>query len=87
MATRQAALARSAQREHERDVEYARVQAELDEAVRLVATSVLEVGLPMMSQYDLLEKIRMLFEDKVDARKVGVAVLFAEKKLGLLRDH
>jgi len=67
---------------------YVNDEAELDEAVHLVAGSVVDVGLPIISEYDSFDKVRKLFEDDIAHKKrVPVAVLFAKEKLERMREH
>jgi hypothetical protein len=61
---------------------------ELEQAVQQVVRSVTEVGLPIMREYDSLDKVRKLFQDDIAHKKrVPVAVLFAKEKLERLEEH
>jgi hypothetical protein len=67
---------------------YVQTEQELDAATTQVVKAVVEIGLPMMSAYDTLDKVRQLFRDELDRTKqVRVAVLFAEQKLKLIEAH
>ncbi len=67
---------------------YVRTEQELDGAASQVVKAVVEIGLPMMSAYDTLDKARQLFRDDLDRTKpVRVAVLFAKEKLKLIEAH
>ena len=56
-----------------------RTEPELDYAVFQVVKAVIEIGLPIMSAYDTLDKVRHLFrEDLARSKRVKVAVLFAQ---------
>jgi len=67
---------------------YVRTELELDDAASQVAKAVVEIGLPIMSAYDTLDKVRELFrEDLARTNRVKVAVLFAQEKLRLIEVH
>jgi hypothetical protein len=63
--------------------------AELESAIQTVVQSVIEVGLPIMREYDSYDKVRKLFEDEIAHKKkrFPVAVLFEEKKLRAMTEH
>ena len=63
-------------------------EPELDRAASEFIKAVVEVGLPMMREFDTLDKVRQLFRNDLDATKqVNVAVLFAEEKLKVIEGH
>jgi len=63
-------------------------EEELEQAVQTVIRSVLEVGLPIMREYDSFDKVRKLFQDDIANKKeVRVAVLFAREKLEGMEEH
>lgn len=67
---------------------YVRTEQELDFAALQVVKAVVEVGIPLMSKYDSLEKVRELFRNSLDhPEKVDVAVLFEKEKIRLLVTH
>jgi hypothetical protein len=67
---------------------YVQTEQELDAAVPQVVKAVVEIGLPIMSVYDTLDKVRQLFrEELARTNRVKVAVLFPEDKLRLIEAH
>jgi hypothetical protein len=65
-----------------------RTSDELSGAIETIAESVQRVGIPLMSAYDTLDKVRMLLRDHIACTKqVPVAVLFAQEKLRLIEPH
>jgi hypothetical protein len=67
---------------------YLKTSEELDDVVATVSRSVSEVGLPTMSAYDSLDKVRKLFRDHLmGTKQVPVAVLFVREKLELIQPH
>jgi hypothetical protein len=67
---------------------YVRTEQDLDDAASQVVKAVVEIGLPIMSAYDTLDKVRRLFrEDLARTKRVKVAVLFADEKLRLIEAH
>ena len=61
---------------------------ELDRAVAEIVKSVIEVGLPIMSEFDTLEKVKRLFRDELARTKVAkVVVLFTKEKLAQIETH
>jgi hypothetical protein len=66
---------------------YVRTDQEMEDAASQVVKGVIEVGLPLMSAYDTLDKVRKLFQDAVAGRQVDVAVLFEKEKLKLIEAH
>jgi hypothetical protein len=67
---------------------YLRTSAELDRAVAQTVKSVIEIGLPVMSEFDSLDKVRRLFRDEIArTKKAKVVVLFAEQKLAQIERH
>jgi hypothetical protein len=67
---------------------YVNNDEELEQAVHTVVRSVLEVGLPIMREYDSIDKVRKLFQDDIARKKrVPVAVLFAKEKLERMEEH
>jgi hypothetical protein len=67
---------------------YVNNEEELEQAVHTVVRSVLEVGLPVMREYDSLDKARKLFQDGIARKKrPPVAVLFAREKLEGMEEH
>jgi hypothetical protein len=67
---------------------YVNNDEELEQAVHTVVRSVLEIGLPVMREYDSLDKVRKLFQDDIARKKrVPVAVLFAKEKLERMEEH
>jgi hypothetical protein len=66
---------------------YVQNEEELEHAVQQVVHSAIEMGLPLMRQYDSLDKVRKLFQDCVAHKQVPVAVLFAKEKLERMQEH
>lgn len=67
---------------------YVNNDEELEQAVHTLVRSVLEVGLPIMREYNSLDKVRKLFQDAIARKKrVPVAVLFARGKLDRMEEH
>lgn len=65
-----------------------RVQTESDmeAAVRRIMESVVNVGIPALQGFDSLRSVAALFEAKIrNQGPTGIAVLFPEEKLDLLR--
>jgi hypothetical protein len=64
-------------------------EAELDKVATRVVRSVKEVGLPIMMNFDSLDKVVELYEDTLahHVNKWQVAVLFAKEKLAVLRTN
>jgi hypothetical protein len=62
--------------------------AELDRAAAQIVKSVIEVGLPIMSEFDTLDKVRRLFRDELaNNKQAKVVVLFAKEKLAQIEAH
>jgi hypothetical protein len=67
---------------------YVQTEQQLDDAACQVVKAVVEIGLPIMSAYDTLDKVReLLREDLARTNRVKVAVLFAREKLRLIEAH
>jgi hypothetical protein len=57
---------------------------EISEVVAQVGKSLVKTGIPLMSKFDSLMKVRQLFLDSLENNKRDVVVLFAREKLELL---
>lgn len=67
---------------------YVKTEDELEYVASRVAKSVVEVGLPIMSEFDSLEKVRKLLHDEVNGtNRSRVAVLFEKQKLRVIETH
>jgi hypothetical protein len=67
---------------------YLRTDDQLDDAAKQIIRSVIDVGLPVMSEYDTLDKVRKLFqEDIAHTKRSKIVVLFAPQKLELIDLH
>ncbi|MGX4805327.1 hypothetical protein [Bradyrhizobium guangdongense] len=66
---------------------YIRTDTDLNDAASKVVKAIVEIGVPLLSAYDTLDKVRKLFQDELEGRKVDVAVLFAEEKLAVIGVH
>jgi hypothetical protein len=67
---------------------FVRTEQELDNAAYQIVRAVVEIGLPMMSAYDTLDKAKQLFRDDLDhSEGAAVAVLFPKDKLRLIETH
>jgi hypothetical protein len=61
---------------------------ELEQAIRQVVRTIIDVGLPIMREYDSVEKVRQLFRDEITrTKRHRVAVLFEKEKLQIMEDH
>jgi hypothetical protein len=61
---------------------YLRTGDQLDYAAAQIVKSVIDIGLPIMSEFDSLDKVRQLFHDELTGTKrAKVVVLFAKEKL------
>ncbi len=62
--------------------------AELDSAAAQIVKSVIEVGLPIVSEFNSLDKVRRLFRDELaNTKQAKVVVLFAKEKLAQIERH
>jgi hypothetical protein len=67
---------------------FVHTNAGLDRAAAQVVRSAIEVGLPIMREFDTLEKVKRLFRDELaGSKKARVAVVFAEEKLAQIERH
>ena len=67
---------------------YVKTEDELEYVASRMARSVVEVGLPIMSEFDTLDKVRKLFHDEVDGtNRSRVVVLFEKQKLRAIETH
>jgi hypothetical protein len=67
---------------------YLQTSAELDRAAARLVRTVIEVGLPIMREFDTLDKARRLFRDELaHTKRAKVRVLFAAEKLARIERH
>lgn len=63
-----------------------RTESDMEAAVRRVMESVVNVGIPALQGFDSLDSVAALLEAKIrNQGPIGIAVLFPEEKLDLLR--
>lgn len=63
-----------------------RTVSDMEAAVRRVMESVVNIGIPALQGFDSLDSVAALLEAKIrNQGPIGIAVLFPEEKLDLLR--
>ena len=67
---------------------FVHTNAGLDRAAAKVVRTVIEIGLPLMREFDTLDKVKRLFQDEIaGTKKARVAVVYAEEKLAQIERH
>jgi hypothetical protein len=69
------------------DTIYLGTEDGLDEAAATFRKDVTELGLPMMREFDTLDRVKELLRDPWAPAVPRVAVLFEREKLAVLQDH